>query len=95
MTYDALKAIEPPAKLETELQEPSSRFAVKLRLSISTLFLCLILPSFAVFVFYIYRTNYEIYKANAAEAITAHNQQTSAKLLALLDPIGDSLLSLS
>ena len=82
-------------KNAVEQLAPAPKFAIKLRLSISTLFLCLILPSFGVFVFYIYNTNYEIYKRNAAELITAHNDQTSAKLLALLDPIGDSLLTLA
>lgn len=78
-----------------ETVEPAARFAIKLRLSISTLFLCLILPSFALFVLYVYQTNYEIYKQKAVELITSHNAQTSAKLFALLDPIGDSLLTLS
>ena len=78
-----------------EQTETPSRFAVKLRLSISTLFLCLMLPSFALFVLYVYQTNYEIYKRNAVELITSHNVQTSAKLFALLDPIGDSLLTLA
>jgi adenylate cyclase len=92
------KATNPLAvspKQEAEREDRPPKFAVKLRLSISTLFLCLILPSFAVFVFYIYKTNYEIYKRNAAVLITTHNDQTSAKLIALLDPIGDSLLTLA
>ena len=79
----------------SEQAETPPRFAVKLRLSISTLFLCLMLPSFALFVLYVYQTNYEIYKRNAVELITSHNVQTSAKLFALLDPIGDSLLTLA
>ena len=86
-----------PVTLEQVALEPAetaSRFAVKLRLSISTLFLCLMLPSFTLFVLYVYQTNYEIYKRNAVELITSHNVQTSAKLFALLDPIGDSLLTL-
>ena len=77
-----------------EAAERGPKFAIRLRLSISTLFLCLILPAFTIFVFYIYRTNYEIYKSNAAELITNHNDQTSDKLVALLDPIGDSLVAL-
>ena len=95
MTQLALKPEAAVVNLNQEQIEPTSKFAVKLRLSISTLFLCLILPSFAVFVLYMYKTNYEIYKRNAAELITTHNVQTSAKLLALLDPIGDSLLTLA
>ncbi|QTN27622.1 hypothetical protein HZ993_20525 [Rhodoferax sp. AJA081-3] len=73
----------------------ATRFAVRLRLSISTLFLFLILPSFVTFVVYIYRTNYAIYKHNAAELITTHNAQTRDKLIALFDPISDSLLTLA
>jgi adenylate cyclase len=75
--------------------ESPSRFAMRLRLSISTIFLALILPSFAAFVAYIYDTNYRIYKGNAAELIIAHNNQTADNLVALLDPIADSLLALS
>ena len=85
----------PLTNAATALQQAASKFVVKLRLSISTLFLCLMLPSFALFVFYVYQTNYEIYKRNAVELLASHNQQTSAKLLALLNPIGDSLLTLA
>jgi adenylate cyclase len=70
-------------------------FAMRLRLSISTIFLALILPSFALFVAYIYNTNYQIYKSNAAELIITHNNQTTDNLAALLDPIADSLLTLA
>ncbi len=76
-------------------QETTPKFAVKLRLSISTLFLCLILPTFAIIVYYIYKTNYEIYKHNASALITSLNNQMTDKLLALLDPIGDSLVTLA
>ncbi len=95
MSDDALKLPGPNVNTNPDSTEPSRNFAVKLRLSISTLFLCLMLPSFALFIFYVYQTNYEIYKRNAVELITAHNVQTSAKLVALLDPIGDSLLVLA
>lgn len=71
------------------------QFAVRLRISISTLFLCLILPSSAIFVYYVYQTNYEIYKKNAVELIISHNSQTANHLVALLDPISDSLLALA
>lgn len=71
------------------------RFAMRLRLSISTIFLALILPSFALFVAYIYNTNYQIYKGNAADLIITHNNQTTDNLAALLDPIADSLLALA
>lgn len=95
MSDEVLNPAETVIAVNPAQTEPVSRFAVKLRLSISTLFLCLILPSFAVSVLYMYRTNYDIYKRNAAELITTHNVQTSAKLIALLDPIGDSLLTLA
>jgi adenylate cyclase len=78
-----------------DVTQERPKFSVKLRLSISTLFLCLILPAFAIFVVYMYNTNYEIYKKNAAELISNHNDQSSDKLLALLDPIGDSLVTLA
>ncbi len=91
-TYDTSNGASP---LPPESGEALPRFAVRLRLSISTLFLCLILPSFALFVAYNYRTNLEIYKSNAVQLITAHNDQTTDKLVALLDPIGDSLLTLA
>ncbi len=84
-----------PTSATAESVKHTPLFAVRLRLSISSLFLCLILPSFILFVFYIYQTNYEIYKKNAAELINNHNDQTSDKLFALLDPIRDSLLALS
>jgi adenylate cyclase len=78
-----------------ESVHPAARFVVKLRLSISTLFLCLILPAFALCVFYIYNTNYKIYKQNATTLITNQNDQMADKLFALLDPLGDSLLTMS
>ena len=77
------------------VQEQVSKLAIKLHVSISTLFLCLILPAFAVFVAFIYKTNLGIYKENAAALITNHNTQMTDKLLALLDPIGDSLLTIA
>lgn len=80
------------------MQDESGRipnFAMRLRLSISTIFLALILPSFALFVAYIYNTNYQIYKSNAAELVISHNNQTTDNLAALLDPIADSLLALA
>ena len=82
-------------KNAAEQVAPAPKFSFKLRLTISMLFLCLILPCFKVFIFYVYNMNYEIYKRHAAELITTHNDQTSAKLLALLNPIGDSLLILA
>lgn len=88
--------------MSTNAREPklskivqSSRFGIKLRISISTLFLGLILPAFSAFVAYIYSTNREIYKDNAAALIINHNNQMADKLLALLDPIGDSLLAMA
>jgi hypothetical protein len=53
------------------------------------------LPTFAIIVYYIYKTNYEIYKHNASALITSLNNQMTDKLLALLDPIGDSLVTLA
>jgi adenylate cyclase len=70
-------------------------YAIKLRLTISALFMCLILPSFALVVYYIYKNNYAIYKENASAQITNHNNQMKDKLLALLDPISDSLLTMA
>ncbi len=70
-------------------------YAIKLRLTISALFMCLILPSFGLVVYYIYKNNYKIYKENASEQITNHNNQTKDKLHALLDPISASLLSMA
>lgn len=85
--------LQPVADADIVYRVP--RFAFRLHISISALFLCLILPFFAILLVYIYRTNYEIYKQNAAELITNHNDQTTDKLIALLDPIGDSLLALA
>ena len=70
-------------------------FAIKLRLTISALFMCLILPSFGLVVYYIYKNNYKIYKENASAQITNHNNQMKDKLLALLDPISDSLVTMA
>ncbi len=95
MSDEALNLSTSPSGVKQEQMEVTPRFAVKLRMSISTLFLCLMLPSFSLFVVYVYQTNYEIYKRNAVELITSHNVQTSGKLFALLDPIGDSLLTLA
>lgn len=69
-------------------------YSMRLRLSIGALFLGLILPAFGIFVYYIYKTNYDIYKTNAIELINSHNAQTTDKLISLIDPIGDSLLTM-
>lgn len=95
MTHSDSRALATPLFAEEEPAHPTARFLVKLRLSISTLFLCLILPAFAVCVFYVYNTNYKIYKQNATALITNHNNQMADKLFALLDPLGDSLLTMS
>lgn len=70
-------------------------YGIKLRLSISVLFMCLILPSFGLVIYYVYKNNYKIYKENASARITNHNNQMQDKLEALLDPISASLLSLA
>ena len=81
--------------VKTSTQERSRSYAIKLRLTISALFMCLILPSFGLVVYYIYKNNYDIYKENASVQITNHNNQMKDKLLALLDPISDSLLTMA
>jgi adenylate cyclase len=91
-TYDTSNVSLTPS---AESVEARPRFSVRLRFSISTLFLSVIIPVFAILVAYNYRTNLEIYKSNAAKLITARNDQTNDKLVALLDPIGDSLLTLA
>lgn len=77
---------------EVQPLSTSDASAIKLRLTISALFMCMILPSFGLVVYFIYKNNYEIYKENASIQIKNHNNQMKDKLLALLDPIGDSLL---
>jgi adenylate cyclase len=71
------------------------RFSIRLRVSISTMFLAMILPAFTLFAVYIYKTNYDIYKQNASDLIIAYNGQAIEKFSALLDPISDSLLVLA
>lgn len=73
----------------------ASWLTLRLRISIASLFVCLMLPTFFIVISYIYRTNYDAYKKNAYDLISSHNDQTRNKLLALFDPISDSLLTLS
>ncbi len=80
---------------EEQAAKAKARLSIRLRLSISTLFLAMILPAFAVFATYMYKTNYEIYKKNAADLIVAYNNQAVSEFSALLDPISDSLFSLA
>lgn len=86
-----------PSSLPVGPLTPERRpaYAIKLRLTISALFMCLILPSFGLVVYYIYKNNYKIYKDNASAQITNHNNQMKDKLLALLDPISDSLVTMA
>ena len=86
-------SFRPPVGLATS--ERVRSYAFKLRLTISALFMCLILPSFGLVVYYIYKNNYKIYKENASAQITNHNNQMKDKLLALLDPISSSLVTLA
>ena len=82
---------QPTIMLDTKQPQ---RYSMRLRLSIGALFLALILPAFGIFVYYIYETNYDIYKTNAIALINTHNAQISDKLIGLIDPIGDSLLTM-
>ena len=68
------------------------KFSIRLQISLSTLFLFLVLPAFILVVMYVYKTNSDIYKQHATELIARHGEQTSANLINLLDPIRDSLL---
>jgi len=86
-------SFRPSVGLASSKRSPT--YAFKLRLTISALFICLILPSFGLVVYYIYKNNYEIYKENASAQITSHNDHTKDKLQALLDPISASLLSMA
>ena len=49
---------------ELSISRQVRSYAIKLRLTISALFMCLILPSFGVVVYYIYKNNFKIYKKN-------------------------------
>lgn len=82
-------------RLPVEPMPLARSYGIKLRLSISVLFMCLILPSLGIVVYYIYKNNYKIYKENASVRINSHNNQMQDKLEALLDPIRASLLSLA
>ena len=63
---------------------------VKLRLSISVLFLILIIPVFISFILYSYQTNYSIYKKNAIDLVTRANDESIHSLIEFLDPITDA-----
>ncbi|MBU3555424.1 adenylate/guanylate cyclase domain-containing protein [Polynucleobacter sp. UB-Piko-W3] len=63
---------------------------VKLRLSISVIFLLLIIPLFIAFIFYSYQTNYSIYKKNAIDLVTRANDESIHNLIDFLDPIADA-----
>ena len=63
---------------------------VKLRLSISVLFLILIIPVFIAFILYSYQTNYSIYKKNAIDLVTRANDESIHSLIEFLDPITDA-----
>ena len=56
---------------------------VKLRLSISVLFLILIIPVFIAFILYSYQTNYSIYKKNAIDLVTRANDESIHSLIEL------------
>ena len=63
---------------------------VKLRLSISVIFLLLIIPVFIAFILYSYQTNYSIYKKNAIDLVTRANNESIHNLIDFLDPIADA-----
>jgi cell shape-determining protein MreC len=63
---------------------------VKLRLSISVIFLLLIIPVFMAFILYSYQTNYSIYKKNAIDLVTRANDESIHNLIDFLDPIADA-----
>ena len=63
---------------------------VKLRLSISVIFLLLIIPVFIAFILYSYQTNYLIYKKNAIDLVTRANDESIHSLIDFLDPISDA-----
>ena len=56
---------------------------VKLRLSISVIFLLLIIPVFIAFILYSYQTNYSIYKKNAIDLVTRANNESIHNLIDL------------
>ena len=64
---------------------------VKLRLSISVIFLLLIIPVFVAFILYSYQTNYSIYKKNAIDLVTRANNESIHSLIEFLDPIADAV----
>ena len=63
---------------------------IKLRLSISVIFLLLIIPVFIAFIFYSYHTNYSIYKKNAIDLVIRANEESIHNLIEFLDPIADA-----
>ncbi len=64
---------------------------IKLRLSISAIFLLLIIPVFIAFTFYSYKNNYSIYKQNAINLVVRNNEESIRNLIEFLDPIADSV----
>ncbi|MCE7505501.1 adenylate/guanylate cyclase domain-containing protein [Polynucleobacter sp. IMCC30063] len=64
---------------------------INLRISISVIFLMLIIPAFITFIFYSYRTNYLIYKQNAINLVVRANEESIHSLIEFLDPIVDAV----
>ena len=64
---------------------------IKLRISISVIFLMLITPAFITFIIYSYQTNYLIYKKNAINLVVRANEESIHSLIEFLDPIVDAV----
>jgi adenylate cyclase len=74
-------------KLPSKLQVKN----IRLRLSISVIFLLLVTPVFIAFIFYSYQTNYSIYKQNAISLVSRANENSIRDLINFIGPISSAV----
>ena len=64
---------------------------IRLRLSISVIFLLLVTPVFIAFILYSYQTNYSIYKKNAVSLVSRANENSIRDLINFIEPISSAV----